>query len=130
MITRRKALRAVLVLFVLLLAGSFVVRRLRRPAAASRAAPVRTAVSIPPGRALDSFAVSPNGNTLAYAAEAPDGRLHLFLRQVDSANDANDKEDREVAEAAGAHDPFFSPDGRFLGYFSRDAAIMAMKAGA
>jgi serine/threonine-protein kinase len=52
---------------------------------------------------------------VAYAAEASDGRLHLFLRQVDGTND------REVADAAGAHDPFFSPDGRFVAYFAQDA---------
>ena len=118
MITRRQALRAVLVLFILLLAGNFVLRRLKRPVAASRAAPVRTVVSIPPGRALDSFAVSPDGDTLAYAAEASDGRLHLFVRPVDSRDSTGE---REVSEAAGAHDPFFSPDGKSVGYFSRDA---------
>src|SRR3954470_10391708 len=113
MITRRRAVRAVLVLFVAALAGNLLVRRMKPPAA-PRLPPVHTAVSIPSGRALDSFALSPDGGTLVYAAEEQDGRLHLVVRRVGSADE------RELTEAADGHDPFFSPDGLSLGYFARD----------
>src|SRR5206468_5643029 len=96
------------------LAGNIARRQLKGPAPIP-AAPFRTVVAVPPDRSLDSFAVSPDGNTVAYAADAPDGRLHLFLRRADGSTDT------EVSEAVGAHDPFFSPDGRFLAYFSHDA---------
>jgi serine/threonine-protein kinase len=72
---------------------------------------------------LDSFAVSPDGNVLAYAAESPDGRLHLFVRLAGS------DENRQIADSTGAHDPFFSPDGRSLGYFSHDAIWIVPTAG-
>jgi hypothetical protein len=115
MITRRRVIRAVLILVVLVLAGNFVRTRFRHPAAVPVSAPIRMTVSVPANRALDSFAISPDGSLLAYAAESSDGRLHLFLRPLAGG------EDRELAESAGAHDPFFSPDGKSVAYFSRDA---------
>jgi Tol biopolymer transport system component len=114
MITRRQAIRVTLMLCVVALAANLVRLRLMHPAAGPRAASVLTLVAVPPGRALDSFAISQDGNTLAYAADDPDGRLHLYLR-VEGAVE------REVLDAAGAHDPFFSPDGRSVAFFSRDA---------
>ena len=115
MITRRLTIRAVLVVLILALAANVVRRQLSRPAATPAAAPVRSVIAIPSGRGLDSFAVSPDGGTVAYSAEARDGRLHLFVRA------AGGSEDREVSEAIGAHDPFFSPDGKAVAYFSGDA---------
>jgi Tol biopolymer transport system component len=85
-----------------------------RPAPTPLPEPTRLAISIPADRALDAFAMSPDGRWLAYSAEgATDGRLHLFLRSVDGT------EDRELDEAIDAHSPFFSPDGNWVAYFSR-----------
>src|SRR5438132_324014 len=78
MITRRQAIRAVLVLIVLILAGTLGRRYIARRATATRPAPTRATVSIPADRALDSFAISPDGTTLAYAADAADGRPHAL----------------------------------------------------
>ena len=115
MITRRPAVRAVLVLLILGLWLSVTSRHLKRPAPTPGASPILVVVAIPSGRALDSFAVSPDGDTVVYSAVAQDGRLHLFVRPVAGA------QEREVADAIGGHDPFFSPDGKSVGYFSRDA---------
>ena len=80
------------------------------------AEPVRFPVSLPGDRRLITFAVSPDGRWLAYAAErAADQRTHLFLRSV------GEDDDREVPGSLGARNPFFSPDGNWVAYFSRGA---------
>src|SRR5712675_345909 len=105
MITRRRAFRTVLLLVIVVLAGNLVRSRLKR-AVITRPAPVHTTTSISADRALESFALSPDGETLAYVAESVDGRRHLFLRALSTGAD------RVVADTAGARDPFYSPDGK------------------
>ncbi len=59
------------------------------------------------------FALSPDGSTLAYVARSADGRTRqLMVRRLDEA-DA-----RPLAGTEGALDPFFSPDGAWIGFFS------------
>ena len=59
------------------------------------------------------FALSPNGSTLAYVARASDDLTRqLVLRRLDEA-DA-----QPLAGTEGALDPFFSPDGAWVGFFS------------
>src|SRR3954468_2480853 len=109
MITRRRALRAVLVALALLAAGNLLRTRFAQPARESFPAPVRSTAVVPPDRALDSFAVSADGQSLAYASEAADGRLHLFVRFLGGDKEAaKGDRDVELANAIGAHDPFFS----------------------
>ena len=62
------------------------------------------------------FALSPDGSTLAYVGRAAGGRTRqLMLRRLDEA-DA-----RPLAGTEGALDPFFSPDGTWIGFFSAPA---------
>ena len=57
------------------------------------------------------FALSPDGSTLAYVGR--DGRSRrLMVRRLDQA-DA-----QPLAGAEGALDPFFSPDGAWIGFFA------------
>jgi Tol biopolymer transport system component len=87
-----------------------------RPAALPPAE--RLAIPIPADRVLSSFAVSADGEQLAYAAESTaDGRRRIFIRAL--ARDVT--VDRELADTIGANMPFFSPDGSFLAYFSLGA---------
>ena len=59
------------------------------------------------------FALSPDGSTLAYVSRANDGQTRqLVLRRLDEA-DA-----QPLAGTEGALDPFFSPDGAWVGFFS------------
>ena len=53
--------------------------------------------------------VSPDGDAIAYLSER-DGAPTLRLRHLDSP------EPIEVADSQGAQQPFFSPDGRWLGF--------------
>src|SRR5436190_2138492 len=89
--------------------------------------PRRFPFSIPADRTLRAFAVSPDGRLLAYSAEtASDQRLHLYVRPLERAPsdarlDASASGDREIAGSTGAHNPFFSPDGSAIAFFSGGA---------
>jgi Tol biopolymer transport system component len=90
---------------------------LRRPAASTAAAtipPTRFSV-LPTGQGdLDGFpAVSPDGRTLVYALAGKNGTSQLWLHSFDTG------ESRPLPGTDYAEDPFFSPDGRWLGYFAR-----------
>lgn len=57
-----------------------------------------------------SLAFSADGRTLAYVAEGADGRRRVYLR------DMGDTESVVLEGTEGAVCPFFSPDGRWIGY--------------
>src|SRR4026208_2029110 len=81
----------------------------------------RFALSRPAGRTRRSFAVSADGRFLAYSAESEsDQRLHLYVRPLEGiSTDA----DREIAGSAGAHNPFFAPNGNAIAVFSGGAPL-------
>ena len=56
-------------------------------------------------------ALSPDGSQLAYVARAVQGSNRLYVRKVDEL------ESRRVPGTDGAIDPFFSPDGQWIGFF-------------
>jgi serine/threonine-protein kinase len=55
--------------------------------------------------------VSPDGSQVAYATRGP--RARLYLRRLDRLVAT------EVPESDGALSPFFSPDGKWIGFFAR-----------
>ena len=57
---------------------------------------------------------SPDGTHIAFVGEASGGSTQLFLRDLSAL------EVRAVAGTEGALHPFFSPDGRWLGFLTRD----------
>jgi serine/threonine protein kinase len=84
----------------------------RRPRAAVTEPMLLTIV--PPQRTLltDSFEISPDGRKLVFGGIA-DGKMMLRVRDLDS-NEVRPLPGTETAET-----PFWSPDGRFLVFFSR-----------
>ena len=56
------------------------------------------------------FAVSPDGSRIAFVAVNPAGKESLWLRDLASVTA------REIGGTAGARRPFWSPDGRVIGY--------------
>src|SRR6202142_1637570 len=76
----------------------------------------RAVITLPPGQALamtlgPAVALSPDGTHLAYAA-TQGGPRQLYFRAMDSL------EARPIAGTEGAVNPFFSPDGQWLGFFA------------
>ncbi len=76
--------------------------------------PIRLTITLPPGQEIISApAISRDGRRIAYAAkQGPDEPL-LYLR------DLNSFEERLVPGTAGAKMPFFSPDGKWVGFFAQ-----------
>lgn len=112
------------VIVVLAMGGAALVWNWRRSGAETRgvAAPssgaVRAVVQLPPGTTLaigrgSAVALSADGRTIAYTAQSG-GSVHLYLHPLDRFESA------ALAGTDGATDPFFSPDGRWLGFFAGD----------
>src|SRR6266849_1884625 len=77
----------------------------------------RTVITLPPGQELaglengPAVALSPDGTHLAYVARQG-GTQQLYLRAMDSL------EARPIPGTEGAVNPFFSPDGQWVGFFA------------
>ena len=67
----------------------------------------------PLGIGRTAMAISPDGSLLVYAGER-NGKSQLYQRALDQF-DA-----RPISGTEGAYSPFFSPDGRSIGFFSGD----------
>ncbi|HET9385465.1 MAG TPA: protein kinase [Gemmatimonadales bacterium] len=90
-----------------------------RPAPAPTAAIARLAMTLPDdqrvgGLGLDqlALAVSPRGTLVAYVA-VMSGREQLYVRAIDAV------ESKALAGTEQATNPFFSPDGQWIGFFSQ-----------
>jgi Tol biopolymer transport system component len=59
------------------------------------------------------FAVSPDGRRIAFTALNEDGQTLLWVHPMDSFHDT------ALAETDGASGPFWSPDSRHIGFFTR-----------
>ena len=78
----------------------------------------RLAVSLPAGDTLGSgqlpsIAVSPEGRTMAYAASRGGLAPQLFVRSLGAL------EATLLAGTDGAREPFFSPNGQWIGFFAQ-----------
>jgi eukaryotic-like serine/threonine-protein kinase len=89
---------------------------LRTPKPSGEGAVTRMAIPLPPPQTVaiggaHAVAISLDGRQVAYAA-AIGGRSQIYLRTVDRL------EARPIPGTAGGEAPFFSPDGRWLGFFA------------
>jgi serine/threonine-protein kinase len=88
-----------------------------KPSSAPNRLPVaRLTVALPPGDTIGlifpSVALSPDGRILAYTAGQALIARQLFVRPIDSLDVTS------LAGTEGANAPFFSPDGRWIGFFA------------
>ncbi len=101
-------------LVAIVCAAWFAARAAREPAA-----PVsRFVLNLPNLRSGDvfyrgnAFALSPDGSRLAYVGIGASGAVQLWVRDRDELTP------HALAGTDGADGPFFSPDGRWIGYFA------------
>jgi serine/threonine protein kinase len=82
-------------------------------------------ISLPEGLQIDSApAISPDGRIIAYTASQGEGsESNLYLRPID-ATDA-----WVVPDSEGASEPFFSPDGSKVAFFTSDKLCIASVSG-
>jgi Tol biopolymer transport system component len=77
---------------------------------------VRFVLSAPDGwsfpDAAGFLAVSPDGQRLTFVASGPEGKTRLWIRRFDALSP------QPLAGTDGASAPFWSPDGRSIGFFS------------
>ena len=73
--------------------------------------PLARAWSMPLGVGQLSIAITPDGTRLAYVL-AREGVTQLYFRGIDQL------EATPIADTEGAFAPFFSPDGRWIGFFA------------
>ena len=76
--------------------------------------PVRASILPPAGTMFDPtngpVAVSPDGRRVAFTVRNADGQTFLSVRPLDAS------EAQKLEGTNDAYDPFWSPDGRFVGY--------------
>jgi len=100
-------------------AAGFLVWRLARPAPVAPAPVTRLSIALPADAPIDvshnrpSIALSADGSRLAYVATRND-TTQLYIRALDQT------EARTVPGTEGASNPFFSPDGQWLGFLAEN----------
>ena len=99
--------------------GTAGAMQLMKPASAGSptGAVARLSIPLPEGDQLAfanqaPIAISPDGSTIVYAA-IRGGTSMLFSRAL------SESEPKAIAGTEGARSPFFSPDGRWLGFFAQ-----------
>lgn len=111
---------AVAALAVALGLGGVLLARRNDPAPlvkASIPSPEGTTFSLSP-ESPGPVAVSPDGRRLAFSAVDGDGKIRLFVRNLDAGNA------HALSGTEGAGYPFWSPDSRWLGFFVRTDRVL------
>jgi serine/threonine-protein kinase len=123
--TRAKAIVTLSLFVVVITIANAAWLVTRRESAPVRSA-TRFSVVLPPGVSLTSgigrpaIALSPDGNRLVYTARLGAGDSQLYSRTMDQL------EGVPIRGTEGAANPFFSPDGQWIGFFSSDSKLKKM----
>ena len=120
--------RVAIVLAVLIAAAAGVLAWRMAPVRGAAPGPVTwLQIELPPEAPLDPepaapFALSPDGTKLIYVGKAPEGS-RLFLRALDQPAVT------PLPGTEGAENPFFSPDGMWVGFFAAGSVKKVSLAG-
>ena len=116
--TTRETRLAVAVALLAVIAAGLTVWRVVGPVQTSAPALRRWDVALPPGQSLaaaefsPSLAVSPDGTRLVFRVQS--GAVsQLYLQRLDQF------EAQPIQGTEGAHSPFFSPDGKWIGFLAK-----------
>ena len=119
--------RLALVSFAALVAGATVATTvtalLLRSAPSAPLRPMRLSIEPPSKYPLSinavnrDFVLSPDGSRVAYIASTGEGGGQVMIREMDRLDP------QPLGSDAGARSPFFSPDGRWVGYFTGGALL-------
>jgi Tol biopolymer transport system component len=129
-VTRRRWLMPAVIVAAII--ATFGITRffMQKNAGAGQAVRARLTLSLPAdaqlaaGNFLPSLTFSPDGQTLAYVAQSSDGVRRLAVRRLDS------DQVTVIPGTEGAEGPFFSPDGQWIGYWSKWRVWKARSSGA
>jgi serine/threonine-protein kinase len=87
----------------------------------------RFSIFLPPGQRMAGFqkaiAISPDGRRLVYAAGPSTLAIQLYIREMDGL------EARPIPGTEGSLNPFFSPDGQWIGFFNNGEKLMKVSLG-
>jgi len=123
----RQKFPVTIAILAILLTGALV--WMLKPNAPGRTADiVRLTVTLQPGEDLAGgagppVALSPDGRVLAYASALTESSTGLYLRSMDNP------EPKQVPGSEGAMNPFFSPNGQWVGFFAQRKLKKAPVAG-
>ncbi len=121
-LSKRNTILACLVCLItgILIAG-VVIMNLIRPSPTEPPIVSRHSFLIPPDKPLNTggqpqsfLAISPDGTRLVYVGKFDDTDTGLYLRSMD------DLQVKPIPGTRDAHNPFFSPDGQWVGFFTNE----------
>ncbi|HEV2064114.1 MAG TPA: protein kinase [Thermoanaerobaculia bacterium] len=92
-------------------------RRAPKPAAS-----IRASIPLPEKMFIGEIALSPDGTRLAYGLSKAGGQPQLWIRSLDAPAG------HPVADGENAFFPFWSPDGRFVAFFTGDGKLKRVDA--
>jgi serine/threonine protein kinase len=113
----RSALRKRLWMIVAIVSALFGITALllskRSPAMNAQERLLQLSITAPAGTILSGWPViSPDGRKIIFTATDAGGRDYLWLRALDSPDS------RQLPGTEDAHHPFWSPDGKWIGFFA------------
>jgi len=112
----RRAVPVVLAMVVTAIIASIAVWNLK-PTPQPSLPVTRTVVALPANENNSAYryrdlALSPDGSLMVYSAQKGNDPVRLYLRPMNSL------EDQPLSGTDGAYNPFFSPDGQWIGFFA------------